>query len=163
MARYCNACTGTLPKSLCSACLVGLLVLGSSDAVPFAVFSQHETRHSRQPSSGISGPAPPVVMPKPSREVKRAKSADNLLGDGSSAPSTPHRVHGGVQLLPVFPGVPPLKKSLSGNSLDPDTDRSHQPAVEVEQIDGTSSGKSSPSKSGLESRPGSAKGTYVGK
>lgn len=131
------------------------------------IFLQHETRHSRQLSSSALGPAPapPIVMPKPVREVKRARSADNLLGDGGggSAPNTPHRVPGGVQLVPVFPGRPPLKKSLSGNSLDPDTDGSHHQPAEVlmEQTDGTGSGKSSPSKPGLGSRPGSARGRRV--
>ena len=122
---------------------------------------QNEQRNSQQQLSGsVASPAPPIVLPKPTREVKRAKSADNLLGEAGSAPSTPHRVPGGVQLVPVFPGLPPLKKSLSGNSLDPDTDGGRQP-VEVEQTDGTFSGKSSPNKSGLGSRPGSAKGRHV--
>lgn len=132
--------------------LMGLFILLSS--------LQNEQRNSQQLSGGVSSPAPPIVLPKPTREVKRAKSADNLLSEGGSAPSTPHRVPGGVQLVPVFPGMPPLKKSLSGNSLDPDTDGGRQP-VEVEQTDGTFSGKSSPSKSGLGSRPGSAKGRHV--
>ena len=112
----------------------------------------------------MPGPTPPLKLPKPAREVKRAKSADNLLGDEDHTPNTPHKVPGGVQLVPVFPGIPPLKKSVSGNSLGADTDGGH-PAAETEQTDGTSSGQSSPSKSRPgsrpSSRPGSAKGRFV--